>query len=219
MIGWSEVNDVIKWLKENTGHGMTSDPFVDVNNTLFRECGLLLGSRLNYKELGTYCFKKYYEKCVELERQCNVRIHKGDMLHWIGRYYYELTRYDEAFYYWILDFFEDVLSEFYKTKIQENACMTDSLRAPVSELLQLHFDVSLENLISLHDKIFTLLTDEKDTVLNPDILKFKLTLMGYQIPRLIDYRSYHPNMQNSEQCMKRLLIQVISLYGSSLLLS
>jgi len=193
-IAWNDVNDVIKWLGENTGSGMINDPFLDVNNTLFRECGLLLGSGLNYKELGACCFKKYYEKCVELEIQSNTRIHKGDMLNWIGRYYYELTRYDEAFYYWILDFLEDVLSEFYKTTIRGDVCVTDSLRAPVSEMLQLHFDVSSANLISLHDKIFTLLASDDENVLNPDVLKFKLRHLGHQIPRLIDYRSYHPNI-------------------------
>jgi len=193
-IVWNEVNDVIKWLKENTGRDMTSDPFVNVNNTLFRDCGLLLGSQLGYKELGAYCFKEYYEKCVELELQSNTRVHKGDMLNWIGRYYYELKRYDEAFHYWILDFMEDVLSEFYNTKIQGTICITDSLRAPVSEMLQLHFDVSLVNLVSLRSKIVALLESEADIILNPDVLKFKLRHLGHQIPRLIDYRSYHPNI-------------------------
>lgn len=193
-IVWNEVNDVIKWLEDNTGKGLTSDPFLDVNNTLFRECGLLLGSLVNYKELGAYCFRRYYEKCVELELQSNTRIHKGDMLNWIGRYYYELKRYDEAFYYWILDFLEDTLSEFYKTTIQGNVCITDSLRAPVSEMLQLHFDVPLENLVSLHNKSLALLASDTEIILNPDVLKFKLRHLGHQIPRLIDYRSYHPSI-------------------------
>jgi len=194
VIAWNDVNDVIRWLGDNTGAGKANDPFADVNRTIFRTCGHVLGTELQYKELGIYCFRKYYEKCVELELQSNTRIHKGDMLNWIGRFYYELKRYDEAFYYWILDFLEDVLSEFYKTSTGGAICITDSVRAPVSEMLQNHFDVSLVNLINLHDKIVTLLRNETEIVLNPDILRFKLRHLGVQIPRLIDYRSYHPNI-------------------------
>jgi hypothetical protein len=194
MINWNDVSDVVNWLVENTGSGLHNDPFLDVNATCFRDFSLLLGSELNYKELGLYCFKKYYEKCIELELDAGDKIHKGDMLNWIGRYYYELKRYDEAFYYWILDFLEDVLSEFYQTTIRGNVCMTDSIRAPVSEMLQMHFDVPFENLISLHERVYEALMNDSEMVLNPNVLTFKLRRLGYNIPRLIDYKTYHPNI-------------------------
>jgi len=84
-----------------------------------------------------HSFKRYNEKCLELELEINDRMHQGDTPHWIGRYYNDQKKFDEAFYYMILTFLDDLLSEFYKTASSDGAiCIPDSLRSPVCEILQ-----------------------------------------------------------------------------------
>jgi hypothetical protein len=192
---WSTVSDIVKCLEQTTGKGLIDDPFKNLNNTLFREFSLLLGRVLNDKQLAINSFKRYYEKCLELELQNNERIHKGDTLHWIGRFYYELAKFDEAFDYWILTFLDDILSEFYKTTdLKGNVCIPDALKAPVCELLQLYFDVPIINLQNLKNNSMKLLESETDIIFDPQVLKFKLRDAGHQTPRLIDYQSYHPDI-------------------------
>jgi tetratricopeptide (TPR) repeat protein len=195
LLKWNVVNDAIKCLEEITGKDPQEDPFKNLNDTLFREVSLFLGMTPDNKQLGINSFKRYYEKCLELELKNDKRIHKGDTLHWIGRFYYELKKFDEAFYYMILDFLDDILSEFYRTTdTNGQVCISDSLRAPVCEVLQLYFDIPIINLQNLRNNALQLLSNEEDIILNPEVLKFKLRQAGHQTPRLVDYQSYHPNL-------------------------
>lgn len=193
-INFNEINEIIETLRGITGKGKEDDPFRNLNDTLFRQFSLTLAN-LNQLQLAINSFKRYYEKCLELEIENNERMHKGDTLHWIGRYYYQLGRYNEAFYFWILTYLEDILSEFYKTTNARNeVCTPEALKAPVSELLQLYFDIPFINLLELRNNSMKLLENETDIIFNPEVLKFKLRNAGYQTPRLIDYQSYHPNI-------------------------
>lgn len=193
-INFNEVNDIIESLGNITNKGETDDPFKNLNDTLFRHFSLIL-AQLNEKQLAIHTLKRYYEKCLELEIENNERIHKGDTLHFIGRFYYHLQKFNEAFHFWVLTYLEDILSEYYKTtNINGEICIADSLKAPVCECLQLYFDIPLINLIGLKNNSLELLKEETDTILNPEILKFKLRNSGYQIPRLIDFQSYRPNI-------------------------
>lgn len=192
---WDDLDDIIQTLEKDTGKGLEDDPFKNFNDTLFRKFSLILGRVIGDKQLAINSFKRYYERCLELELENNERIHKAETLHWIGRFYYELRKFDEAFYYWILTFLDDILSEYYKTTdTYGKICMPNSLDAPVCKLLQLYFDVPVINLQNLKKNSMELLENESDTILNPELLKFKLREVGYQTPRLIDYQSYRPNI-------------------------
>ncbi|MBN1683207.1 hypothetical protein JW865_06615 [Candidatus Bathyarchaeota archaeon] len=194
-LNFNQLNDIADVLVENTGKDMVNDPFTNNNNTLFREFSLTLGSGMAEKQLGIYFFKKFYEKCIELEINHGKRIHKGDTLNWIGRYYFELKQYHESFYYWILDYLEDILSEYYKTSSnQGELCISDAKRAPVCEMLQLYFGVPAINLKELYNNSIEVLKNENELILHPEILQFRLRNKGIQTPRLIDYRYYHPNL-------------------------
>ena len=195
MLVWNEINDIIKWLENNTGRGLLDDPFKNLNDTLFRRLSLDLGSFPDQKQLAINSLKRYYEKCLGLELEYHQRMHKAETLFWIGRFYYELRMLEEAFHYWILTFLDDVLSEFYKTAdANGHLCIPDSLRAPVCELLQLYFDVPIINLQNLRSRSIVLLERGGEHVLNPEELMFKLRNAGHQTPRLVDYQSYHPHI-------------------------
>ncbi len=193
-INFNEVNEIIESLRNITGKGCVDDPFKNLNDTLFRQFSLRL-RQLNQIPLAIHSFKRYYDRCLELEIENNERMHKGDTLHWIGRYYYELRKYDEAFHFWILTYLEDILSEFYKTvNDKDEICIHESLKSPVSELLQLYLDIPLINLVELKNNSINLLKNEGNLIFNPEILKFKLRNVGHQTLRLIDYQLYYPTI-------------------------
>ena len=186
---FSDIKGIIDSLCEITGRGETDDPF---NNwdTLFLKFSQMLATRINYKQFAIYSFKRLYERCLELEIENNIRMHKGDALHWIGRYYYEIGNHNMSCHFWILTYLEDILSEFYRTSFGDNIpCMPDSLNAPVFQTLQLYFDIPAVNLIELINVSKRLLDEETDTVFNPEILQFKLRNKGCQVPKLINYQS------------------------------
>lgn len=194
-IVWNEVKDIIQCLEEITNKGLQDDPFKNLNDTLFRQFSLALGERIGDKQLGISSFKRYYERCLELELENNGRIHKGDTLYFLGKFHYELRKFDEAFYYWILAFLDDILSEFYKTvNVRSEVCIPESLRTPVCGTLQLYFDIPIINLQNLKNNSWKVLENETDTIFDPEILKFKLRNAGRQTPRLVDYQSYHPHI-------------------------
>lgn len=198
IIQFNEVNDFIRQLNDITGKGMPDDPYISMPDTLFRIFSTNLGKI--HKQYGIFSLKRYYEKCLGIEIDNNERLHKADILYFIGRYYLDLKNYKEAFYYWILSFLEDILSEFYKT----NPDIENSLKLPVYEWIQLEFDIPNINLIELRKNALALLQSEIDKILSPEVLKFKLRNAGHQPPKLIDYQSYHPNIPYRESLYKKI---------------
>ncbi len=142
--------------------------------------------------MSIHSFKEFYQKCVEFELITGRRIHKGDTLHWIGRQYLELKDYENGFKYSIFTFLDDIISEKQKTKNSKGEiCISDSMNAPICQLLQLYFHMPKINIKYLQDNAFRVL-DENPSIYNPELLIFKMREKGYQVPRYVDYRYYHP---------------------------
>jgi len=191
-IVFSEVQEAIECLLSELGEGREDDPFKNLNDTLIRKFSLILGD-LNEHLMSIHSFKEFYQKCVELELITGRRIHKGDTLHWIGRYYLQLKDYENAFRYSILTFLDDIISEKQETKsANDEICITNSMSAPICKLLQLYFHIPKINLESQRDNALRVL-DENPNIYNPELLIFKMREKGCQIPRYGDYRYYHPS--------------------------
>lgn len=191
-IVFSEVQEAIECLLSELGEGREDDPFKNLNETLIRQFSLILRN-LNQHLMSIHSFKEFYQKCVELELITGRRIHKGDTLHWIGRYYLELKDYENGFRYSILTFLDDTISEKQENKnANGEICISNSMNAPICQLLQLYFHMPKVNLKNLKDNAFRVL-DKNPDIHNPELLIFKMREEGYQIPRYSDYRYYHPS--------------------------
>lgn len=185
-IQYDDVNRFITPLNNITGKDMPDDPFKNHIDTLFRYFSLAVAEIK--KQYGIYSFKKYYEKCLQLEIKDNDRIHKADALYFIGRYYYDLGKYSESFYYWILTFLDDILSEHHRTAdTAGNVFIKNALDTPIYEWIQVEFDIPGINLQDLRNNALNLLKTETNKVFNPEILKFKLASIRHEPPKLINY--------------------------------
>ncbi len=192
-VTFNDISSFIKHLNNITGKGLQDDPFNNTKDTLYRDfCSKL--SAINHR-YAIYGYKRFYEKCLELETKHDRRIHKADILYFIGESYRVLRVLNETFYFWLLSFLDDILSEFHRTTdVQGRILIKNALEAPVFNWLQLNFDIPFINLVELRNKALHTLRKEQDKVYSPEILKFKLRKAGYQTPRLIDYQAYHPDL-------------------------
>ncbi|GAG52036.1 unnamed protein product, partial [marine sediment metagenome] len=202
-ITYSKVQEAIECLLSELGEEREDDPFKNLNDTLIRQFSINLRN-LNEHLMAIHSFKEYYQKCVELELITGRRIHKGDTLHWISRYYLQLKDYENAFRYSILTFLDDVISEKLKTKnVNGEICIYNSMNAPICKILQLYFHMPKVNLENLRDNAIKVL-QENPNILNPDLLIFKMREKGYQIPRYCDYKYYHPSYLYLREQYKRI---------------
>lgn len=195
-IPYHQLNEIISSLKTITNKGNDEDdPFNnEADQLLFRQFGIML-KNLKQLQFAIHTFKELHSRTLELECIHNERIHKGDALFWVGDISFSLKKYDESFYYWILAFLDDIISEHYQTKqANGNLCIPDALKSNVLQVLQLYFDIPYISLEQLHKQAMEVLKDSTEKIYSPEGLIYVIRSKGYQIPRLIDYQSYKPKL-------------------------
>jgi hypothetical protein len=195
-IPYHKINEIISSLRNITDKGNgENDPFNNESVTLlFRKFALLLKT-LNQLQFSIHAFKELHSRLLELECIHNERIHKGDALFWIGDISRRLNKHDESFYYWILAFLDDIISDHYQTKQASGAlCIPDALKSNVLQVLLLYFDIPYINLKSLYNQSKEALKASTEKILSPEDLMFKIRSKGHQIPRLLDYQCYKPKL-------------------------
>jgi hypothetical protein len=144
--------------------------------------------------MSIHVLKAFYQKCIELESTAKKRIHKGDTLHWIARFFLQLKEYENSFKYCILCFLDDVLSEYHGTVDGNgNLCVTETMDAPITSILQFYFHIPKVNLSSLKSNAFKVLEDNPE-IIDPDHLIFVMRQKGSHVPRFSDYKYYNPSL-------------------------
>lgn len=190
LINYSQVRESVQFLLSELGAGKQDDPFKDVSKVLIRDFAHKLAA-LGQHLMSIYVFKEFHQKCVELELSSGTRIHKGDMLYFIGLYYLQIPNAQEtAFKYCILSFLEDVIAE----SVDNNRPSTvlNAMELGSAHLLQFAFHMPKINLERLREKAILILKDSP-TILNSEMLFFYIQKTGYQSPRYNDYKYYNPS--------------------------
>jgi len=133
-----KIEEIIKKLKENTGMNKIIDPFEKTDGTLWHFVGInYLNNQFSTQAL--YVFKEYYSTILSLQEKNNRRTHKGAQLYFIALIYSLLRDFEKSRKYFLLDFVEDVITE-YEDRKKEIKIIQDVYTTPCyNRILELNF--------------------------------------------------------------------------------
>lgn len=194
-IEFSKIIEMVESAKLITDKGEIDDPFEKPGETLFRNIGVSLHNySMNY--MAIYSLREYYTICLNLQLKYNERIHKGDVLHWLGRVYSSLGKRELSFEYYLLTYIEDIISEHERTGLANGEpFISNAINAPVAQILIIDFHLGLEKLIDLKEACVEILNLDKIDQKYPEELLFYLkSIKKYPIIPQIDRDLYHPNL-------------------------
>lgn len=186
-INFFDVVQSVKYLTDSTKEGGDTDPFKEIEKSFFYEFSTFF-HKIGFFDMGIYSMNAFYNRCLELQGKTK-RINKEIILHWIGRYNYQIGDLELGFKYYLISFIEEVITK-YKIggKINEDELIGSSSK----DLMLLYFKVPESILLNIQKETVLLLDKNKTSDLYPEVIFTKLQSSKINIPRFMDYKRYNP---------------------------